>query len=178
MKNIGVLALQGDFLEHFLTLKKIKGVRPSYVKKPLDLKNLQGLIIPGGESTTIGKLLKLYKLDTAIKKAVKKGLGVYGTCAGCVLLAKKVDSPYSLKLIDIEVIRNAYGRQIDSFQSPIGFFIRAPKIIKILNNQVKILKKYKKNIILAQQNNILAGTFHPELSQDIKIHQYFIKTCC
>lgn len=177
MINIGVLALQGDFLEHYNTLKKIKKVQPIYIKKAEDIKNLQGLIIPGGESTTIGKLLKKYKLNTAIKKAVKRGMAVYGTCAGCILIAKKVDSPYSLKLIDIEVKRNAYGRQIDSFKSPFGLFIRAPKIIKLLNNKVKILKKYKKEIILVQQNNILAGTFHPELTQDIKIHRYFIKNC-
>ena len=178
MIKIGVLALQGDFLEHYNTLNKIKSVKPCYVKKLGDLKNLHGLIIPGGESTTIGKLLKLYKLDIAIKKAAKKGLGIYGTCAGCVLLAKKVDSPYSLKLMGIEVKRNAYGRQIDSFHSPFGLFIRAPKIIRTLSKDVKILKKYKKNIILVQQDNILASTFHPELSQDIKIHQYFIKSCC
>jgi 5'-phosphate synthase pdxT subunit len=177
MINIGVLALQGDFLEHYNTLKKIKNIRPIYVKTIQNLENIQGLIIPGGESTTIGKLLKKTKLDIAIKKAVKKGMGIYGTCAGCVLLAKKVDSPYSLKLIDIEVKRNAYGRQIESFNSPFGFFIRAPKIIKLLNNKVKILKKYKKEIILVQQNNILAGTFHPELTHNTKIHQYFLENC-
>lgn len=178
MKRIGVLALQGDFLEHYHALNKIKGIKPSYVKKPEDLKNLHGLIIPGGESTTIGKLLKLYKLDIAIKNAAKKGLGIYGTCAGCILLAKKVDSPYSLKLMDIEVKRNAYGRQMDSFDSPFGLFIRAPKIIKTLSSKAKILKKYKKEAILTRQNNILAGTFHPELKQNVKIHQLFIKDCC
>lgn len=178
MRKIGVLALQGDFLEHYQILKKIKSIQPVYVKNISNLADLSGLIIPGGESTTIGKLLNLSKLDKAIKKLAKNGLGIYGTCAGCVLLANKVDSPYSLKLIDIEVKRNAYGRQLDSFSTSMGLFIRAPKIVKILSKKVQILKKYKHDIILAQQNNILAGTFHPELTKNTKIHEYFIKYCC
>ena len=178
MKKIGILALQGDFLEHYQILKKIKNIQPVYVKNITDMADLSGLIIPGGESTTIGKLLKFSKLDKAIKKSAKNGLGIYGTCAGCVLLASKVDSQYSLKLIDIEVKRNAYGRQLDSFSTNMGLFIRAPKIIKLLSNKAKILKKNKKNIILVQQNNILAGTFHPELTKNTKIHEYFIKHCC
>jgi 5'-phosphate synthase pdxT subunit len=177
MKRIGILALQGNFIEHFNVLKKISGIEPVYVKNKEDLKNLSGLILPGGESTSIGKLLIKYKLDKAIKSHVKKGMGIFGTCAGCILLAKKVDSPYSLKLMDIEVVRNAYGRQLDSFSSPFGLFIRAPKIIKTLSREVKILKKYKGEIVMVQQKNMLAGTFHPELTDNLKIHRYFTRFC-
>lgn len=177
-KKIGILALQGDFLEHYQVLKKISHVAAVYVKTKKDLNDLDGLIIPGGESTTIGKLIKKYSLATVIKNKVKKGMGIFGTCAGCILLAKEVDSPYSLKLMGIKVKRNAYGRQINSFSAPCGLFIRAPKIEKILSPQVKILKKYNKEIILVRQKNILAATFHPELTSNIQIHQYFISHCC
>lgn len=188
MKNIGILALQGDSLEHFNALRQIKNVKTFFIKNKQDLNdNLHGLILPGGESTTIGKLIKRYNLAQPIKKMVRSGVGIYGTCAGCILISKYVDSPYSLELINIEVKRNAYGRQVESFiddlDSPVfknlsGVFIRAPKITKIIDPDIKILASYKKNPVLVQQDNILAGTFHPELTDQALVHEYFVKNCC
>ncbi|MFH0819246.1 MAG: pyridoxal 5'-phosphate synthase glutaminase subunit PdxT [Patescibacteria group bacterium] len=188
MKTIGILALQGDTLEHFNALRKIKNIKPTFIKTNKQLsQKLHGLIIPGGESTVIGKMMKKYKLDLAIKDKYKtKKMGIYGTCAGCILIAKQVDSEYSLKLIDIQVQRNAYGRQAESFMTDLnsslfkikGIFIRAPKIIKTLNSEVNVLAKHNDEPVLVQQNNILAGTFHPELTDKVQIHQYFVDHCC
>ncbi len=177
--TIGVLALQGDFREHITSLEAA-GYPAIPVRTISEAEQTAGLIIPGGESTAIGKLLRSTKLDAWIIKRVKQGYPVYGTCAGCVLLAKTVDSEYSLQLIDITAQRNAFGRQVDSFETPLtfqgntitGMFIRAPRILKT-HDTTETLIAYDKEPVLVRQKTILAGTFHPELSDSIIIHKYF-----
>lgn len=180
--EIGVLALQGDFLEHQRTLLKL-GVKAKLVKTITDAKTTQGLILPGGESTAIGLQLHTNGLGQWLKTAVQKRCyPIYGTCAGCIVIAKNSDSTFSLQLMNITVERNAYGRQLDSFDAPIvsklfpklhGVFIRAPRIVRC-ESDVVVLARYNDDIILAQQNHMLASTFHPELTGDLRIHAYFI----
>ncbi len=191
--KIGILDIQGSVTEHLEMLNKIKNVEAVLVKKSEDLKEVKGLIIPGGESTTIGKLLRRFGLRDEIIKRVKKGMAVWGTCAGAILLAKKIvgkENADSLNLMDIVVERNAYGRQLDSFETQVEFdcgiggfgykcpaiFIRAPKILKA-EKSVEVLAKYKDEIIAAREKNMLATTFHPELTEDEKVHKYFVEMC-
>lgn len=184
--TIGVLALQGDFLEHIKTLNNL-GVSAKEIRLPKDLDELSGIIIPGGESTTIAYLLDIFKLRTPLAKKIKKGMPVWGTCAGMILLAKKLvqDRPEPLGLMDMIVNRNAYGRQIDSFTTPITIsplgkkqlvvtFIRAP-IIEKVGESVEILSKTEDGQIVAvRQKKMLATAFHTELSTDARFHEYFI----
>ena len=179
--KIGVLALQGAFIEHINILDKLK-VSNIEVRTKKDLDQVKGLIIPGGESTTNGYLLKKTGLDKEIKKRVNKNLAIWGICTGLILLAKEVENQYSLGLLDIKVKRNAYGRQINSFETKLeskkfknlhGIFIRAPKILKVGPN-IEILAKHQKDPVLIKQNHILGSTFHPELTEDYRIHRYFI----
>lgn len=153
------------------------------VKTVADLEQVSGLILPGGESTAIGLQLRDTGLSQAIQQRAHGGWPLYGTCAGCILIAKKVDSAFSLHLIDITVHRNAYGRQLDSFIEAIdskqfpklrGVFIRAPKIVGV-GRGVHILATHGRDPVLVQHNNILAGTFHPELANELSIHRYFIR---
>ena len=181
--KIGILALQGDIREHLQLLKKCD-VEPVLVKSSRDLEEINGLIIPGGESTTIGKLMRQYKLDKAIKRRYREGMPIYGTCAGAILLAKDIiDSKQpKLGLMDISVKRNDYGRQVDSFEAELdifddkpfkGIFIRAP-VIAAIHDGCKIISKFNDKPVLVEQNNLLVSTFHPELTDDIRIHKYFI----
>jgi len=193
MKTIGVLALQGDFAEHIKILESLE-VNAVEVRTKNDLDDCSALIIPGGESTVIAKLLFSSGLDKEIKVRVKKGMPVYGTCAGAIIAAKKVaatkGSPEGsekqfkpLGLIDVEVKRNAYGRQIDSFEAQVKVkgigemncvFIRAPIISKI-GRKVEILAKFEGNPVLAKQGNVLVGTFHPETEGKTAVHDFFLK---
>jgi len=179
---IGVLALQGDFREHIAMLKRL-GADAKEVRTIEDFKQVNALIIPGGESTTIGKLLK----ETGLGKAVKqRDIPIYGSCAGAILLAKNIEDSRQLKLnkIDISISRNSYGRQIDSFEDEIeikgmkkkfpAVFIRAPKIIAT-GKDVEILATHNSFPILARQGNILISTFHPEMTDDARIHKYFLE---
>lgn len=185
MSTIGILALQGDFEKHQRKIEEL-GARAVLVRTQEQLDDCDGLIIPGGESTTLIKLMKKHEMwDTVIEFANSKP--VYGTCAGCILVANSIVEmdQDSLKLIDIAVQRNAYGRQVDSFIDDInlqlngkadsmeGVFIRAPKIVSIGEN-VTPLAWHQNDVILAEQGHILVGTFHPELTDDVRIHQYFI----
>ena len=182
--KIGILALQGAFREHKSMIEDC-GVACVEVRKPKDLTGVSGLIIPGGESTTIGKLMLKNRLDKEIKKRYQEGMHIYGTCAGSVLLAKEIIGmkQFKLGLMDIAIKRNAYGRQIDSFEANLqirklgwpfkGVFIRAP-IITSVHNGVKILAKFENKSVMARQKNLLVSTFHPELTGDKRIHQYFI----
>ncbi len=181
-KVIGVLALQGDFLEHLAALQKLK-VPAIEVRTVQDLTQTSGLILPGGESTTIGKLLISTGLDQAIRAKAKHGYAIYGTCAGAILIANHVDSAYSLQLIDITVKRNAYGRQLDSFDEPLestqfpnlsGVFIRAP-LIESVGKNVTVLATHHGQPVLVQQGHVLAGSFHPELTDNLAVHRYFAK---
>ena len=182
--KIGVLALQGNFKEHIEILKKCN-VEAKEIRLPSDLDDCNGLIIPGGESTAIGKLMKKYKLDRKIKNKHNEGTPIFGTCAGTILLAKEItgNQQPKLELMDISVERNAYGRQIDSFEADIeinnlgtfkGIFIRAP-VIKNIYNGAEVLSEFNGNAVLVKNGNLLAATFHPELTDDLRLHKYFIE---
>jgi len=181
--KIGVLALQGSVEEHVKALDKLK-VETVLVKLPRDLDNVSGLIIPGGESTTIGKLMKQYGLDKAIKRRHKEGMPIYGTCAGAILLAKEIIGSKQPKLgmMDISVKRNEYGRQVDSFEAELdifddkpfrGVFIRAP-VIDQLHDGCKVLGSFEDKPVFVEQRNLLVSTFHPELTNDLRVHKYFL----
>ncbi|WP_435309022.1 pyridoxal 5'-phosphate synthase glutaminase subunit PdxT [Sebaldella termitidis] len=183
--NIGILALQGAFKEHKDILDKLEA--DSYeIRKKSDLKKRpDGLIIPGGESTVIGKLLNDLDMMEELKDMIENGIPVFGTCAGLILLAKKIENDKRIHLgcMNIEVQRNAYGRQLGSFVTEEEFqgigkipmvFIRAP-YIKSAGNNVKILSEVKGKIIAAEEKNILVTAFHPELTKDTRVHKYFIE---
>jgi len=187
--KIGVLALQGDFSEHIAMLKRLN-VEASEVRLPDHLNGLDGLIIPGGESTTIGKLAVAYNLMEPLKLFGQRH-AIWGTCAGAIFLSKDIgrDQPL-LGLMDIKVQRNAFGRQIDSFETDLDIpelkqatgtdedyhavFIRAP-IIESVGNDAKILASVPDGrIVAAQQGHLLATSFHPELTKDTRFHEYFL----
>ncbi len=187
--KIGVLALQGDFAEHIAMLKRL-GVEAVEVRLPEHLKSLDGLIIPGGESTTIGKLAVAYQLMEPLKLFGRRH-AVWGTCAGAIFLSKDVKREQPLLgLMDIKVERNAFGRQLESFEADLDIpelkratsskadyhvvFIRAP-IIESVAGDAKILAALPdKRIVAAQQGHWLATSFHPELTQDTRFHEYFL----
>ena len=184
--RIGVLAAQGAFAEHIAILNKLEVEAPP-VRLPSELKGVDGLIIPGGESTSISQLMLAYDLVSKIRNLAKNGLPIFGTCAGMILLAKEIlDSKVEpLGLMDIVVRRNAFGRQADSFETELaipvlgekpfpGVFIRAP-IIKQANSNVEILARLNNNtIVAARQGKLLAAAFHPELTSDLRFHKYFL----
>lgn len=187
--RIGVLALQGDFREHFHSLTQV-GVSPIEVRLPRDLEQLNGLIIPGGESTTIGRLAREFGLESAVRERFENGqLALWGTCAGAIWLARDIDKrpqQERLGVMDMSVGRNAFGRQIDSFESTISIpilnrseftatFIRAPRILKV-GPAVEILATWKQEPVLVKQGRAMASTFHPELSSDPGLHAYFVET--
>ena len=187
MKVVGVLALQGAFIEHIKILKKI-GVETREVRLPKDLDSLSGLIIPGGESTTIHKLANMYGLADPIRRFSQEN-AVWGTCAGMILMAKEVqgETP-SLGIMDIAVKRNAFGRQVDSFEENLyiseitnsrdkpfpAIFIRAPELIEARNKAKIIARLSDDTAVAAVEGRFLATAFHPELSQDDRFHRYFL----
>jgi pyridoxal 5'-phosphate synthase pdxT subunit len=187
--KIGVLALQGDFAEHISMLKRL-GVETAEVRLPAQLQGLDGLIIPGGESTTIGKLAVAYGLMEPLKQFGQRH-AIWGTCAGAIFLSKDIrrDQPL-LGLMDIRVERNAFGRQVDSFEADLdvpelkkatnttadyhAVFIRAP-IIESVEEDAKVLASAPDGrIVAAQQGHFLATSFHPELTEDTRFHEYFL----
>ncbi|SHF10838.1 pyridoxal 5'-phosphate synthase glutaminase subunit PdxT [Desulforamulus putei] len=182
---IGVLALQGAFIEHQKSLAAC-GVESIQVRKPEQLDGIQGLIIPGGESTTMGKLMHRFDLFEPIRELGRRGVPIFGTCAGLIMLAKEIagsDQP-RLSLMDIEVERNAFGRQVESFETDLmvpdlgeeplrAVFIRAP-YIKSTGNNVRVMATFDDKIVLARQDNYLVAAFHPELTDDIRLHRYFL----
>lgn len=209
--KIGILDIQGSVEEHFEALKRMGGsarggggrigkrvssarggdsawIEPVLVKKAADFKGLDGLIIPGGESTTISKLIRLYKLDREIVALAKRGGKILGTCAGAILLARRISGETNgvepLGLIDIDVDRNAYGRQLDSFETRIeavlngkrveipAVFIRAP-IISRVGKGCKILAECEGRPVLVVENNIAVATFHPEIDEDLSVYGWF-----
>ncbi len=185
--KIGVLALQGDFREHRNLLDEL-GQATSLVRRPGDMDALDGLVIPGGESTTISKLMRKWELFRRIKEEVKADLPVFGTCAGLILLARDLtDGPPTLELMDIGVERNAYGRQIESFEAELevdghgdlgdgplkGVFIRAPQVTRV-GEDVDVLARHEGRPVLLRQDGILGATFHPELTDSSAVHEYFL----
>ena len=187
MVKIGVLAIQGDFYEHRLTLQSI-GIDTTEVRLPSDLENLAGLIIPGGESTTMVQLIDTYGLRNPIKRSAKNGMSIWGTCAGMIVIADKLEDkrPSPLGLMNIEVARNAFGRQKDSFEAHLSIpqikgppvhalFIRAPRVTKV-KGEVEILAKLDTGEPVAvKQGKLLATSFHPELTGDTRMHQLFVE---
>jgi len=184
--RIGVLAVQGAFVEHIAALHKLK-VEALPVRLPAELVGLDGLIIPGGESTSISRLMLEYDLASEIRNLAERGLAIMGTCAGMILLAREPSDPKvrPLGLMDITVKRNAFGRQRESFEAELiipalgekpfpGVFIRAP-IIEQANGSTEVLTRLDNGtIVAARQERLLASAFHPELTDDLRFHKYFV----
>ncbi len=196
--NIGVLAVQGDVSENIMTTKMaleelgIEGI-VNEIKYPEQISELDGMIIPGGESTVIGQLSLVNGSLKQIKEKIESGMPVLGICAGMILLSKRVkdrvvgdmDQPL-LDLLDVKIERNTFGRQRDSFESEIsmekigipkfqGVFIRAPSIVETGKN-VDIISKFNEKIVAVKQGNIIGTSFHPELTDDLSLHKYFVNT--
>jgi len=184
--RVGVLALQGTFIEHIVSLREL-GVEASPIRLPHELDKVDGLIIPGGESTTMLRLMNDFGLIKPIKEMARHGLPIWGTCAGMILLAKSVSNydMETLALMDTEVQRNAFGSQIDSFETDLeipllggkpfhAIFIRAP-IVKAVGPDVEVLSRLPDGTIAAvKQNQLLACAFHPEFTDDLRFHSYFL----
>lgn len=183
--KIGVLALQGAVAEHIRSLEAA-GAEAVAIKRVEELDGLQGLVIPGGESTTIGKLMRKYGFIDAIREFSAAGKPLFGTCAGLIVLADRIEGNEEahLKLMDMTVTRNAFGRQRESFETnldvkginePIrAVFIRAP-LIKEVGAGVEVLSTYNDEIVTARQGTLLAASYHPELTDDFRLHAYFIE---
>lgn len=182
--KVGVLALQGAVAEHMRSLEAV-GVEAVAVKRVEQLDELDGLIIPGGESTTIGKLMRKYGFMEAVTSFHQSGKPLFGTCAGLIVLADRIDGQEDahLQLMDMTVARNAFGRQRESFETKLpvkgidepitAVFIRAP-LIKSVGSEVEVLSEYNGEIVTARQGTLLACSFHPELTDDVRLHAYFV----
>lgn len=184
--RVGVLSLQGDFSEHLSTLRSI-GAEGVDVRRPDQLEDIDALIIPGGESTTIGKLAEKYGIIPKLRERAAQGMPVWGTCAGAIFLAKDVPGhPHPLaELMDITVERNAFGRQIDSFEADLevdglsggpfhAVFIRAPKITRLGSGVTALAHLADGTVVAARDSNLLATSFHPELTPDERFHRLFL----
>jgi 5'-phosphate synthase pdxT subunit len=192
---IGVLAVQGDFAEHAAMLRRAardqgRDVVVREVRTPRELADLDGLIVPGGESTTMGKLLVAYGLEEPIRAAAQAGLPVWGTCAGMILLARDIvggEPDGRIGLMDMTVQRNAFGRQIDSFETELDFvglskpihaiFIRAPQVERLGPGAEALATLPDGRVVAARQGNLLATAFHPELTPDTSLHAWFLESC-
>jgi 5'-phosphate synthase pdxT subunit len=185
--KIGVLGVQGAVAEHIKTLER-NGVEAVNVKRLEDLSDINGLILPGGESTTIGRLIVQGNMKEKIQELAKDGMPIFGTCAGMVLLSEKIEGgePAHLGLLNATVNRNGFGRQVHSFEKELnvegiaegfnGVFIRAPYISEV-GPHVKVLETIDEKVVAVEQDNILAVSFHPELTNDDRIINYFINKC-
>lgn len=187
MKKIGVLALQGDFREHVQLLREL-GADADEVRLPEELSTLDGLVIPGGESTTIGKVARAYGLIEPVREFAQSGRPVWGTCAGMIVLARDIGpEPAHVGVMDVKVQRNAFGRQVDSFEADLAvpalgngtpfhaIFIRAP-MIEAVGPKVEVLARLEDGtIVAARQENLLATSFHPELTHDPRFHRFFLE---
>lgn len=182
--KIGVLALQGAFAEHRLMLERFGATVVEIREKDHLTDDIDGIVLPGGESTVQGKLLRETGLFVPLQQAIASGLPVFGTCAGLILLAKRLsnDSNVYLNVLDVTVKRNAYGRQLGSFKTDLlvngigtvpAVFIRAPYVEQV-GKGVDILAEVAGKVVAVRQNNILATAFHPELTDDTRVHQYFL----
>lgn len=184
--KLGVLALQGAVSEHINMIKSL-GVEAIPVKTAKEIRSIDGLIMPGGESTTMGRLITKFELTDVIKERIEEGMPVYGTCAGMILLAKRIKNyeQFTLGILDITVVRNAFGRQIDSMEVDLevkgldtpfhAIFIRAPVAID-LGSDVEALAALEEGIVFLRQGNVFASAFHPELGNDPRIHKMFIES--
>jgi len=185
--RIGVLAVQGDFARHVQTLQSL-GADVVEIRKAEQLKGLNGIIIPGGESTTFQIMLDLHGLGSALRTALSNGLPVWGTCAGAIMLGKGNGIPQPrFNLIDVEVVRNGFGRQVDSFVTSLritflqgdfpGVFIRAPRFTAA-GRDVELLASHNGEPVMVRQGRVVISSFHPELTPDDRIHKWFIETVC
>ncbi len=184
--NIGVLALQGAFREHRQALERL-GATVTEVRLPAQLETLQGVVIPGGESTTMAKLMKAYGLDAALLDFYERGGAVWGTCAGAIAVATDIvghpEQP-RLGLLDMSVERNAYGRQVASFEAEVAVegldtpfhtvFIRAPRVARV-GGSVEVLASFEDDPVMVAQGRLLATVFHPELAGDDRVHEVFLR---
>jgi pyridoxal 5'-phosphate synthase pdxT subunit len=185
--TVGVVALQGDVLEHLRALARV-GARPVRVRRVEDLDGLDGIVIPGGESTTIGKLLDRFGLLAPLRDRIRGGLPVFGTCAGMILLSRELDQAAAQPLIgvlDVVTRRNAFGRQVDSFDVALAIdgidggpvdvsFIRAPWVQDILSDDVEVLATVDGHPVVVRQGHVLAAAFHPEVTGDDRLHAHFV----
>ena len=186
--KIGVLALQGDFREHVLAVDRA-GHSPIPVRRPIELDEIDALILPGGESTAIALLAKTFELFQPIQRKITEGLPVYGSCAGMILLADRIidgaAGQQTFGGIDMTVRRNAFGRQVESFEGEIDFcnkkvngvFIRAPWVEEV-GSSVEVLASSAGHPVAVRQGRLLATSFHPELTGDLTVHQYFFDEIC
>ncbi len=187
MPKIGVLAIQGDFLEHRQALARL-GVEAPEIRLPHQLEDIDGLIIPGGESTTIAQLIDIYGFREALRERARQGMAVWGTCAGMIVIADRLTDarPEPLRLMDIEVSRNAFGRQVDSFEADIEFqdiegapfhcvFIRAPVVNRVGASVRTLAALDDGRPVAVRQGRLLATAFHPELTGDSRIHELFAR---
>lgn len=187
MPTIGVLAIQGDFLEHRQALARL-GVEAPEIRLPHQLEDIDGLIIPGGESTTIAQLIDIYGFREPLRDRARQGMAVWGTCAGMIVIADRLTDarPEPLRLMDIEVSRNAFGRQVDSFEADIEFqdiegapfhcvFIRAPVVNRIGASVRTLAALDDGRPVAVRQGKLLATAFHPELTGDSRIHELFAR---
>lgn len=184
MTKIGVLALQGAVAEHIRGIE-MAGAEGVIVKRTEQLAELDGIILPGGESTTIGKLMRTFGFIDALREFSAAGKPIFGTCAGLIVIAKEITGQPEahLELMDITVARNAFGRQRESFETDLpikgidenvrAVFIRAPLIEKV-GPDVEVLATYNGQIVAAKQGHLLAASFHPELTDDFRLHSYFL----
>ncbi|NJE05758.1 pyridoxal 5'-phosphate synthase glutaminase subunit PdxT [Thermococcus sp. M36] len=194
MVRVGVIGLQGDVSEHIEAAKRALenlGVSGEviWLRKPNHLEGISAIIIPGGESTTISRLVVRNGLFEPLKKLGEEGLPIMGTCAGLIMLSKEVigatPEQKFLELLDVKTNRNAYGRQVDSFEAPVklafsddpfpGVFIRAPRIVELLSDRVKPVAWLGDRIVGVEQDNIIGLEFHPELTDDTRVHEYFLE---
>ena len=184
--EVGVLAIQGDFAEHIAILKEL-GVEGREVRLPQHLENINGLIIPGGESTTLSRLMNIYHLREPVAQMAREGKAIWGTCAGMIMMAHEIteEDPEPLKIMDIGVHRNAFGRQVDSFEQDLkiscfdeaqfhAVFIRAPVIMRVGKSVDVLASLADGRPVAVQQGKLLATSFHPELTQDTRFHRHFL----
>ena len=187
MPRIGVLAIQGDFLEHRQALRHL-GIEAPEIRLPHELDGIDGLVIPGGESTTIVQLIDIYGFREVITDKARSGLPVWGTCAGLIVMADRLtdDRPEPLHLMDIEVSRNAFGRQVDSFEQDLeieeigeppfrAVFIRAPVVSRVGRGVDVLASVSDGRPVAVRQGRVLATAFHPELTEDSRIHELFVR---
>ncbi len=182
--EIGVLALQGAVSEHIDMLKRA-GVESYPVRKAEEIEKVDGLVMPGGESTTMGRLIQAFQLEDIIRKRFEEGMPIYGTCAGMILLSNRIEGfdQFKFGFIDLKIIRNAFGRQVDSkeidlnvkgFDKPFhAIFIRAP-VGKDPGKNVEVLAEVPEGIVFAREKNVLVSAFHPELGNDLRVHSFFV----
>jgi 5'-phosphate synthase pdxT subunit len=186
MKRVGVLALQGDFEAHGKALGRA-GAEPVFVRTRAELDSVDGLVIPGGESTTVGMLLERYDLMEPLKHRIAMGMPIFGTCTGMILMAREIEGSPQPRIgcMDLSVLRNAFGRQVDSFETRVSapalgdaplpaVFIRAPQVTRV-GPEVETLAETEAGPVLVRQGKMLAASFHPELTEDRRVHELFVR---